>query len=317
MVQSIVILGYGAVGRATQQALTARGTAVTVGQRSQPSDLPRQIGFRRCDVLDAASVSQAVDGATQVVVSLGFPYDGRVWRDAWPKAMTNLLQACAASEARMVFVDNLYMLGPQREPLREDMALSDFGTKPSVRSQVTRLWMAAATAGHVRVASLRPPDFYGPDVPLSHLGESSFGPLAHGKTATLIAPPDTPHDFAYVPDIARAVISLLDAPDEDFGQAWNMPCAPTLTPREILRLGADALDVELKVRSVPLALFPLFGIFSPFMREIAEMRFTFDRPYKVDASKFARRFWSDVTPFSVGAPATARSFRETAMQAAA
>ena len=31
-------------------------------------------------------------------------------------------------------------------------------------------------------------------------------------------------------------------------------------------------------------------------------------PYTADASKFKKRFWSDVTPFEVGAPATARSY---------
>ena len=31
-------------------------------------------------------------------------------------------------------------------------------------------------------------------------------------------------------------------------------------------------------------------------------------PQVVDARKFNQRFWSDVTPFEVGAPATARSF---------
>jgi hypothetical protein len=38
------------------------------------------------------------------------------------------------------------------------------------------------------------------------------------------------------------------------------------------------------------------------------VRFTWDRPYHVDAGKFTRRFWSDVTPFETGAAATARSF---------
>ena len=47
-------------------------------------------------------------------------------------------------------------------------------------------------------------------------------------------------DFAYVPDIARAMVTLPDAPEDAFGQVWNMPCAPTRTPREILKLGADA-----------------------------------------------------------------------------
>lgn len=308
MSEPIVVFGFGACGRATVEQLHARGTPVIVAQRSRPKNLPAGVGFRPCDVIDEQAVLRAVAGAEQIVVAIGMPYDSKVWRTAWPKAMSNLLEACAATHARMVFVDNLYMLGPQRAPLREDTPLSDLGAKPAIRSEVTRLWMAAASAGRVRVAALRPPDFYGPGVTLSHIGAAGLQALAQGKTATLIVPPDTPHDFAYVPDIGRAVITLLDAPDDAFGQVWNMPCAPTRTPREILRLGADAIDATLKVRSIPLWTLPLLGLFSPFLREVAEMRFTFDRPYHVDAAKFTRRFWSDVTPFEVGAPAAARSF---------
>ena len=71
--------------------------------------------------------------------------------------------------------------------------------------------------------------FYSPNVPVSHIGKIALGALTHGKRAQLLAPPDTPHDFAYVPDIARAVVTLLDAPDSAYGQVWNMLCAPTRT----------------------------------------------------------------------------------------
>jgi hypothetical protein len=57
------------------------------------------------------------------------------------------------------------------------------------------------------------------------------------------------------------------------------------------------------------------GLVSPMMREMAEMRFQWDRPYQVDWSRFAARFWSDPTPFEVGAPATARAFQAAAAQA--
>ncbi|MEQ1753400.1 MAG: NAD-dependent epimerase/dehydratase family protein [Micropepsaceae bacterium] len=303
-----VVLGFGAVGRATIDALRARGDAVCIAQRSRPVDLPTNVDFRKCDVLEARSVAQAITGARQVVLAVGFAYDARVWRRAWPIAMTNVTEACAASGARVVFVDNLYMLGPQREPRREDMPLTNTGEKPAILSQVTRIWTAAAKAGRVRIAALRCTDFYGPGVVVSHLGSSAFGAMANSKPALMLAPLDTPHDFAYVPDIARAVISLLDAPDEDFGQVWNMPCAPTLTPRQILSLGAAALNVKLRVRVIPLWSLPLLGLFSRFLREVSDVGFTWDRPYVVDGTKFTRRFWSNVTPYAVGVPATALSF---------
>ena len=73
-------------------------------------------------------------------------------------------------------------------------------------------------------------------------------------------------------------------------------------------MGAEAIHVKPKIMSVPLWTLPAIGLAMPFMREVADVSFTFDRPYYVDATKFTRRFWSDVTPFEVGAPATARSF---------
>jgi hypothetical protein len=50
---------------------------------------------------------------------------------------------------------------------------------------------------------------------------------------------------------------------------------------------------------------------------VVDVGFTWDRPYVVDSGKFQRRFWSDVTPFEVGAPATARSFVPSAGRAGA
>ncbi len=300
------ILGYGAIGRGVTKLLLERGDAVCIAQRTRPANLGSGATYTECDILERDAVQRAVGQAEQVVLAVGFPYDARVWRTAWPKAMANVVEACAAVGARLVFLDNLYQLGPQTEPRREDMPLSTASEKGAVLAEVTRIWMAARD--RVRVAALRCPDFYGPGVLASHVGSAGLGRVANNRRALLLAPPDTPHDFAYVPDIVRAVVTLLDAPDDVFGQAWNMPCAPTRTPREILRLGADAAGVRLRVTTIPLRLLPLLGVFSRMMREVADVGFTWDRPYRVDARKFTRRFWSDVTPFEVGVPATARSF---------
>ena len=305
----ILVMGYGAVGSATVQRLWHAGRPVAVAQRVQPADLPTAVRFVCCDVLDAASVQAALAGFAQVVVAIGFPYDGRTWLRDWPVAMANLLAAGTMTGARLVFVDNLYIYGPQTEPLVEDMPLTDFGRKPAARAAITRQWQAAAAAGRVRIVALRVSDFYGPQVRLSQLGDVGFAALAAGKAATLVAPPDTLHDFAYVPDVARAVETLLNAPDDVYGQAWHMPSAPTLSPRRILTLGAEAAGINPRIRAVPLRLLPLLGLVTPVMRELAEMRFQWDRPYRVDASKWTNRFWSDVTPFEDGAAATIQSFR--------
>ena len=305
--EQILVLGYGPVGAAI--VAQGAGRRMRVAQRSQPAQLPTGVEFVACDILDAAAIRAAAQGVAQIVLSVGFAYDSAVWRANWPRAMANVLAAAEAVGARLVFVDNLYMYGPQRVALHEDMALTRFGAKPAVRAAITELWRAAHQAGRVRVAALRASDFYGPGVAQSHLGTTGLAALAQGKPALLIVDPDQPHDFAYVPDIARAVWSLLNAPDADFGQAWHVPQAKVRTPREVLALGATAAGMPLKIRRVPMSLLPVLGLFSPFLREMVEMRFQWNRPYLVDATKFAQRFWSDPTPFEEGVAQTIRSFQ--------
>ncbi len=308
----IVIFGCGPTGRATAERLVVEGREIVVAQRNAPADLPKGATFAACDALDRDSVVKTAHGGEQFVVAIGFPYVGRVWREMWPKAIGNLVAAAEATGARMVFIDNLYMYGPQTAPLVESMPLASYGLKPAARAAATRVWMKAAAAGRARVAALRAPDFYGPGVGRSYLGDATIGMLARGKAALFIGSPDFPHDYAYVPDIARAVTTLLAAPDSAFGQAWHMPCAPTRTTREILAMAAEALGVRPRIRVLPASLLGPMGPLSPFLREMREMRFLVDRPYFVDATKFATSFWSDVTPLEAGVRETALAFRAAA-----
>jgi nucleoside-diphosphate-sugar epimerase len=202
------------------------------------------------------------------------------------------------------------MYGPQTAPLREDMGLTTYGAKPAVRADITRQWMAARD--RVRFAALRAPDFYGPGIgALSHFGDLGFGALAKGQPATLVIPPDRPHTFAYVPDIARAIETLLEAPDDAFGEAWHVPSPPMRTAREILQIGADALGVKLRIRAIPMWLLPALALAMPLLKGLIEMRFQWDRPYPVDHTKFAQRFWSDVTPLETAVAETALSYRRS------
>lgn len=310
MTSPIFVLGYGALGQEIVRQLVRSTRPVIVLQRSKPRHLPDGVGFVSVDMMDAGAISQALAKARVVVCALGFPYVAKLWQEAWPAAMANLLEACARSGARLVFADNLYLYGPQHGPLTEDLPPTDYGVKPAARAKVTRLWQAAHAAGRVQVVAVRSPDFYGPGVTQSVLGEGSLMAMARGKSALLLGEVDLPHDVAHVRDYARAVISLIDAGDDAYGQAWHVPCDDTLTLRQHLNIAAEALGIPLKLTVLPRWTAPVLGLAIPIVREGIEMHFLFDRPYRVDASKFRQSFWSDVTPLRAGIAETAISFRQ-------
>jgi nucleoside-diphosphate-sugar epimerase len=300
----IAVVGYGAVGRETAQILLARGERVRVVQRKRPSNLPEKAEFAAADVLDAAAMKHAAAGCDALICCIGLYYDSRLWERVWPAGMENMLAACASAKARFIFADNLYMYGPQDKPLTEDMPLADYGRKPKVRAEVTRIWERAHRQGRVRAAAVRASDFYGPDVETSILSNYCVKRLLQGKAALIPFSPDHPHDITYVPDFARALVSLLDADESAYGQAWHAPNAPAQTLRALTTKAAAMIGVKPRISVPPRALMHLGGLFDRQMYEVLEMKFQTDRPYLVDASKFAGRFWADATSFEAGLEAT-------------
>jgi nucleoside-diphosphate-sugar epimerase len=310
MTRTVAVMGYGPVGRALVPLLIARGDLVRVVQRHSPAALPQGCDFRSADVTDRAAVTQACAGTNAVVCCIGVPYISSVYERVWPLVMASLLDACASCSIPFIFADNLYMYGPQSVPLTEELPLTTFGRKPRVRAEITTMWLDAHARGRVRAVAVRASDFYGPDCETSVISRFGVARLIAGQAAIAPYQPDNLHDFTYVPDFARALVTLLDAPADAYGQAWHVPNAPTRTLRDILGLAARLIGVPLRVRVLSGPLVGLLGLVRSDVRELREMRFQWDGPYLVDASKFRARFWSDPTPFEAGLRATIASYRD-------
>jgi nucleoside-diphosphate-sugar epimerase len=305
----IAVAGYGAVGRALATRLSARGDVVRIVQRQPPQALPAGAAFVHANLDDAGEAHAALAGVDAVVCAVGVPYVSQIYVRVWPILMRNLLGACAKSGARFVFADSLYMYGPQSRPLTEDMPLTNYGQKPRVRAEITRLWRKAHDEDLVCATAVRASDFYGPQTPTSVLSTMGVARLLAGKPALAPYPADQPHDFTYVPDFARALEALIDAGDDVYGEAWHVPNAPTRSLRELLVLAARLIGVRPRVTLLTPMLASLLGLLRSDVRELKEMRFQWDRPYLVDATKFSGRFWNDPTPFDDGLRATIASYR--------
>ncbi|MFW2384063.1 MAG: hypothetical protein ACN4GZ_20085 [Acidimicrobiales bacterium] len=71
---------------------------------------------------------------------------------------------------------------------------------------------------------------------------------------------------------------------------------------------ADTFGQPLKIQTLPKPLMSALGLFNGDIKELKEMLYQWERPFLVDGSKFADRFWSDVTPWDAGVTETARSY---------
>lgn len=301
-----VVLGAGPVGRSLIERLVADGVETRVATRSGRASGPEGVEVVAADISDSEQAVKACAGADVVYGCVGLNYQG--WPEKWPPMMAGMLDGAAAAGAKFIFMDNCYMYGPVSVPMTEDLPLTDYGNKPATRSRITRMWQEAHESGRVEVASVRASDFYGPGVSMAILGDPTVGRLAQGKSAQIVGDPDQPHSFAYVPDIARALVSV-GAADDAMGQAWNVPNAPDRTVREVLQMFADEFGQPLKIQTMPKPLMSIIGLFNADIRELKEMLYQWERPFHVDASKFAARFWSDATPLEQGVAETVRSYR--------
>lgn len=309
----VVFGASGPVGTDLVRRLATSGRTVRAVHRRGDMRAPASVEVAAGDlgrVEDAVRLSQ---NAAVIYCCVGVK-DYLGWLEFWPPVVASLLAAAEASGAPIVFCDNLYAYGPVDGPLHEGLPDTTYGKKPALRARLARQLLQAHADGRARVAIARGSDFYGPGVLAAFLGERVFPRALANKPAELVFNIDYPHSYTYVPDFARAMQTLGDN-DDAFGQIWHVPNAPTKTTREIVNRIYELVGNEPKIRVLPAWMVRMLGLFVPVMREIAEMRFEWERPYVVDHSRFAERYWDDPTLFDDGLATTIEWYREHGPQA--
>jgi nucleoside-diphosphate-sugar epimerase len=166
--------------------------------------------------------------------------------------------------------------------------------------------------GTLQVAIGRSSDYYGPGGANSVVGDVLFGAAAEGKRARWLGRLDVPHSLNYLPDVARALVTLGARP-EALGEVWHLPAAEPLTGRAFVGLIAAALGRPVKVTATSRLALRVAGVFDPRARESAEMLYQWERPFVLDASKFQRAFGPlEPTPHRQAVATTVAWFRERA-----
>ena len=299
----------GPVGAELMHQLAALGGKVRGVCRSGRAEAPEGVEVVAGDASDAAEVARLAAGAATVYCCIGVDY---ARYELWPPIVEGLIGGCGRAGVPLVFADNLYCYGPVDGPLREDLPMTTFGRKPSLRARIAERLLAAHAAGTARVAIARASDFYGPRVLVSALGERVFPAVLAGRAAQVLGDPSRPHAYTYVPDFARALITLAGHADA-FGQAWHVPNAAARPTREVVEAVFRLAGTRPRLSALPPWLVGALRPFVPVMGELAEMMFQWRRPYLVDHSKYASRFGDHATPLEQGLAATLDWYRRHTM----
>ena len=261
------------------------------------------------DLSDPAMVEKAVAGSEIVYLLVGFDYNLTVWREKWPRLMRATLDACIKHKAKLVFFDNVYAYDVTAiGHMTEDSPVNPPSKKGAVRKEIADMLMKEVKDGKLTALIARAADFYGPDNEKSFLIETVYKNLMKGKRPTWFVNADKKHSFTYTPDAARATALLGNTPDA-YNQVWHLPTdRNTLTGREIAALFIREMKIPSKEISVlPLWMIKVIGLFIPFLKEMPEMIYQYDRDYFFDSSKFEKRFSMKATPYAQGV-------RETVMK---
>ena len=303
LVELHVLFGAGQVGHHLAQRLLAAGKRLRIAKRS-PAEVPGcQVVLG--DAADPTFCRDAARGAATIYHCMNPPYDSQIWARKIPLYMDNLIVAAAKSGARLVVLDNLYMLGkPGGRAFNEDTPMNPCSRKGEIRARAAERLFEAHRRGDVIAASGRASDFYGPCGTLTPLGDYFWPRVGADKTAYSPYPLDAVHTYHYIPDVAEGLAALGCADSSAYGMAWMLPCAPAGRLRDLAKRLASRLGQDIKVAQLPRWLVKTVAVFMPLMRELDEMLYQWDEPFVVDDQRFRERFHISPTQLDQAAFAT-------------
>ena len=285
-----VVFGAGQVGSLLAQLLLQSGRSVRIVKRSRsPVAAGADLVFG--DAADPAVCRDAARGASAVYHCMNAPYDTKTWAALIPRYMDNLIAAAAATHARLVVLDNVYMLGrPGGHMLSEDTPVNPCSRKGEIRARAAERLFDAHRRGEVRATAGRASDFYGPGGTQTAVGDFFWPRVLAGKTAYSPYPLDAVHTYHYIPDVAAGLMTLGCAGDDAFGQPWMLPCAPAVSLRALVGRLEGVAERPLRVGQLPRWLMKAGALVVPLLRELDEMLYQWEEPFVIDDRRFRARF---------------------------
>ena len=264
---------------------------------------------KSADLTNNAQTEEAVKGSSVVFLCPGLKYDIRVWNKQWPAIMSNTIAACKKYNAKLIFFDNVYMLGKVNGAMTEETPYNPVSKKGELRAKLATQLMNEVKSGNIKGIIARAADFYGPNCNTSVLNLLVFDKMIKGSKAQWMVNDNVLHSFSFTPDCGKALF-MLSQKETAWNQVWNMPtAAPPMTGKELISLASKIFNAPEKHMIIGKGMITILGIFMRTMYEMKEMLYQYDSDYIFDSSKFNNAFNFTPTPYSKGFEVTAAGYK--------
>jgi nucleoside-diphosphate-sugar epimerase len=226
------------------------------------------------------SLWDAAWGASVIVNAWNPPYPD--WAAEVPQLTQQVIEVAKTSGATVILPANVYVFGETAPalfgPHTPHLATNGLGR---IRIEMEQAYRDAG----VKTILLRAGDFIDTEASGNWFDMIMAKTLPKG-VLTYPGNPDTPHAFAFLPDVADAMVQLANM-RETLSAFEDIPFPGyTLTGTDMARHIRDALDRPIKVKEMGWLPLQIARPFWPMARYLIEMRYLWNKRHSLDPSRF-------------------------------
>ncbi|MBC2379439.1 NAD(P)H-binding protein [Pseudomonas sp. WS 5106] len=308
----VLVLGAtGGIGGEVARQLKAAGWEVCALTRDVDKARSQQPGFAwlKGDALKRDEVIAAARGCAVIVHAVN-PPGYRNWAEQVLPMIDNSIAAAIVEGATVVLPGTVYNFGPDAFPvLREDSPQHPQTRKGAIRVQLEQRLLHASRQG-ARGLIVRAGDFFGAQAANSWFSQGLVKP---GKPVSTVSYPGArgvAHQWAYLPDVARTMVALLERRASldafaCFHMAGHIDRDGMQMVQAIQRVVLRRTGQQPSVGSFPWWLLKLAVPFVVTFRELQEMRYLWQTPLCMDNQRLVEVLGSEPhTPLEHAVEAT-------------
>jgi nucleoside-diphosphate-sugar epimerase len=308
----VLVLGAtGGIGGEVARQMRDAGWQVRALNRSLTSPVEERddMTWLRGDALVAQDVADAAKGCSVIVHAVN-PPGYRGWAEVVLPMLDHTIAAAEAEGALIVLPGTVYNYGPDVFPVFSETSPQH----PVTRKGAIRVEMESRLASFSerggRVLIVRAGDFFGPNAKNNWFSQGLVTPGAPVAKVSNPGKPGVGRQWAYLPDVARTMMALIDrrdslAPFASFQMNGHWDEDGSQMVQGVQRVVARRTGKQPRLAAFPWWLIYLASPFVTTFREMLEMRYLWDRPVRMDGSRLARELGAEPhTPMDEAIEAT-------------